>query len=55
MFDSQFVLVGDTDTLDLDPRSFSQRLDVVELERLDDENNKEISSKKIIKKKKLFY
>jgi len=52
MFDSQFVLVGDTDTLDLDPRSFSQRLNVVELERLDDGNNKEISSKKIIKKKK---
>ena len=52
MFDSKFVLVGDTDTLDLDPRSFSQRLDIVELETLDDGNNKETSGKKIIIKKK---
>jgi len=29
LFDNQFNLVGDTDTLDLDPRSFSSRLDIV--------------------------
>ncbi len=46
LFDNQFNLVGDTDTLDLDPRSFSQRLDIVELEIL----NKEESKKKIEKK-----
>ena len=32
LFDNQFNLVGDTDTLDLDPRSFSSRLDIVKLE-----------------------
>ena len=37
LFDSQYKLVGDTDTLDLDPRSFSQKLDIIELENLDDE------------------
>ena len=37
-FDSQFNLVGDTDTLDLDPRSFSKRLDTVELEILNEKN-----------------
>ena len=32
-------LVGDTDTLDLDPRSFTTRLDTVELEILNDEKS----------------
>ena len=36
-FDSELNLVGDTDTLDLDPRSFSKRLDIVELEILNQE------------------
>ena len=30
-FDLNFNLIGDTDTLDLDPRAFSQRLDIVEI------------------------
>ena len=30
IFDNNFELIGDTDTLDLDPRSFSQRLDIIE-------------------------
>ncbi len=34
IFDGEFNLIGDTDTLDLDPRSFSQRLDVVEMDIL---------------------
>lgn len=34
-FDNELNLVGDTDTLDLDPRSFSSRLDIVELEVLE--------------------
>jgi len=42
LFDNQFNLVGDTDTLDLDPRSFSSRLDVVQLEILNEEVNKKI-------------
>ena len=39
-FDNELNLVGDTDTLDLDPRSFSTRLDLVELEILDEKKNK---------------
>ena len=45
IFDNQFNLLGDTDTLDLDPRSFSQRLEIIEMDSLDD------SPKKIEKKK----
>ena len=47
LFDKQFNLVGDTDTLDLDPRSFSNRLDIVQLEIL----NQELIEKKTEKKK----
>ncbi len=52
LFDSQYKLVGDTDTLDLDPRSFSQKLDIIELEIFDDETNKKIVKKKNINKDK---
>ena len=48
IFDKNFNLVGDTDTLDLDPRSFSTRLDMVELEILNEEKTKEITEKKNI-------
>ncbi len=47
-FDSELNLVGDTDTLDLDPRSFSKRLDTVELEILNEKKTKEITEKKNI-------
>ena len=47
-FDNELNLVGDTDTLDLDPRSFSKRLDTVELEVLTKEKTKEITEKKNI-------
>ena len=39
-FDNQLNLIGDTDTLDLDPRSFSQRLDIVEFEVLTEKKTK---------------
>jgi two-component system sensor histidine kinase ChvG len=52
LFDSQFNLVGDTDTLDLDPRSFSNRLDIVQLEILNEENSKKIVETKNINKEK---
>ena len=40
-FDLNFNLIGDTDTLDLDPRAFSQRLDIVEMNNLNEnEQNK---------------
>ena len=47
-FDSELNLVGDTDTLDLDPRSFSKRLDIVELEILNQEKTKKITEEKNI-------
>ena len=47
-FNNELILVGDTDTLDLDPRSFSSRLDIVELEILNEKKTKEITEKKNI-------
>jgi two-component system sensor histidine kinase ChvG len=47
-FDNALNLVGDTDTLELDPRSFSKRLDTVELEILNEKKIKEIIEKKNI-------
>ena len=47
-FDNELNLIGDTDTLDLDPRSFSTRLDLVELEILNEEKTKEITETKNI-------
>jgi len=52
LLDNQFNLVGDTDTLDLDPRSFSNRLDIVQLEILNEETSKKIIETKNINKKK---
>ena len=49
LFDNQFNLVGDTDTLDLDPRSFSTRMDIVQQEILDEEISKNIIEKKKFK------
>ena len=45
-FNNELDLVGDTDTLDLDPRSFSSRLDIIELEILSEEKTKDITEKK---------
>ena len=47
-FDNELNLVGDTDTLDLDPRSFTTRLDTVELEVLNEKKTKEITETKNI-------
>ena len=47
-FDNKLSLIGDTDTLDLDPRSFTTRLDTVELEILSEKKTKEITEKKNI-------
>ena len=38
IFDSKFNLIGDTDTLDLDPRSFSQKLEIVEMDILNEKS-----------------
>ena len=47
-FNNKIDLVGDTDTLDLDPRSFSSRLDIIELEILNQEKKKELVEEKNI-------
>ena len=47
-FNNELDLVGDTDTLDLDPRSFSSRLDIIELEVLNEEKTKKITEEKNI-------
>ena len=43
IFDNEFILIGDTDTLDLDPRAFSKKLEVIEMNDL---NNNEIKKEK---------
>ena len=48
-FDDQLNLIGDTDTLDLDPRSFSTRLDEVQFESLNDEDQEKNIEEKNIK------
>jgi len=53
LFDNQFNLVGDTDTLDLDPRSFSNRLDIVQLEILNEKKSKKKTETKNISKDKI--
>jgi len=52
LFNNQLNLVGDTDTLDLDPRSFSNRLNIVQLEILNKESSKNIIEAKNINKEK---
>ena len=47
-FDNDLNLIGDTDTLDLDPRSFSTRLDEIEFESLNEsEKNQEDKNQNI--------
>ena len=47
-FDNDLNLIGDTDTLDLDPRSFSTRLDEIEFESLNEnKNNKKDQNDKV--------
>ena len=55
-FDNNLKLIGDTDTLDLDPRSFSTRLNEIEFESLNDKTiNQNVKNKDIdIDKKKIL-
>ena len=50
LFDNKFTLIGDTDSLDLDPRSFSKTLNIVEEEI--SEGKKKITSTKVVEQKK---
>ena len=47
-FDNNLNLIGDTDTLDLDPRSFSTRLDQIEFETLSEEKKDQNTEEKNI-------
>ena len=48
IFDENFNLIGDSDTLNLDPRSFSQKLEVeMNILNIDEENIKKKSSEKL--------
>ena len=51
IFDSQLNLIGDTNTLDLDPRSFNQRLEIIEMNILSEnsDGDKNNEAKNIIK------
>jgi len=51
LFDNKFNLIGDTDSLDLDPRSFSKTLNIVE-EEISEEREKTTDTKVVEQKKK---
>ena len=56
IFDNNFELIGDTDTLDLDPRAFSQKLEVIEMNNLnEDQIQKKTEKNDTTSKKKLIY
>ena len=50
LFDNKFTLIGDTDSLDLDPRSFSKTLNIVEEEISEEKKN--FSGTKMVEQKK---
>ena len=50
LFDNKFTLIGDTDSLDLDPRSFSKTLNIVE-EEISEEEEK-ITETEVVEQKK---
>ena len=46
LLDDKFNIIADTDTLDLDPRSFSQRIDIIQFDNLSENNNDPKKDKK---------
>jgi len=53
LLDEKFNIIADSDTLDLDPRSFSQRIDIIEFDNLIEDNkslkkDKKKESKKVL-------
>ena len=49
IFDNNFELIGDTDTLDLDPRAFSQKLKVIEMNNLNEDQIQKKTEKNLKK------
>ncbi len=55
IFNNNFELIGDTDTLDLDPRAFSQKLEVIEMNDLnEDQIQKKVEKNETTSKKNSF-
>jgi len=55
IFNNDFKLIGDTDTLDLDPRAFPKKLEVIEMNDLNkNEIQKKEETKNIVDKKNSF-
>ena len=52
IFDNNFELIGDTDTLDLDPRAFSQKLEVIEMNNLNEDQIQKKTEKNDTTRKK---
>ena len=52
IFDNNFELIGDTDTLDLDPRAFSQKLEIIEMSNLNEDQIQKKTEKKDTTSKK---
>tara|TARA_B100000427_G_scaffold303718_1_gene288447 strand:+ start:43 stop:1575 length:1533 start_codon:yes stop_codon:yes gene_type:complete len=52
IFDNNFNLIGDSDTLDLDPRAFSQRLDKIHMDDLNSSKEKKTTKNEIKKNEK---
>ena len=50
--DGDYQIIADTNTIDLDPRSFSQRIDIVEFDITTNNNETDAQEKKINEKKK---
>ncbi len=51
--DENYRIIADTNTLDLDPRSFSQRIDIVEFDIVESSNQNNTQEKKFNEKKKI--
>ena len=54
IFDNEFNLIGDTDTLDLDPRSFGQTSEVIQMNNLNENEIKNENNKSEKNERKVF-
>ena len=54
LLDEKFNIIADTDTLDLDPRSFSQKLDTIEFDNLSNDSKSAKKKKRNIESKTIL-
>ena len=54
IFDNEYNLIGDTDTLDLDPRSFGQTSEIIQMDNLNDQSTKNESNQSKNNETKVF-